>query len=761
MATAAPQPYYTFIKGLVTESSPLIAPENQCEAMMNVRLGVDGSLSSRNGVEAKTSDIALSETVSGTVFCYAETSQLEGGTPGVRYLGVYFGGEYLHIFDVSDPDAITLATSVSAVYTAPTFASLTAIKGYFILCTDTQRPRRISYTNASDITIKIRDLDGVDDNLEVNDRPGTLSNEHLYNLYNQGWPSVWIKDLAFPSNADVPWLGVYTDPLSGTEVFSADQIRNTNFGVSPAPKGRVIFDAFNTAYINEYTENVKILATTYDNGAGKFTHYMRNDQSRRFIVGDDITFENTAYTYVDGSAVTQDYDLNTGSYTITDVDFIGYLITPPVGTSLPNGYYTRVKISDTISGYASGFTVTSEGKAQGSYSVTTHPDPEEETSHPVAVAAYGSRVWYGGVLPAVRESLKGVTFFSQVITDKSRLGLCYSENDPTARDNNEPLATDGGYIPSPEMGRVLRIAALKDSNFLFADNGVWRVSGKDGIFDPTAYAVERVSDRGLQSPNAVAVLENSLVYYSKGKLYSIQPTEIGTFTASSISDGIDSYFADIVGRDDTRVTMTYDRYHRRIHILFPKDMVTSVVIDELVLDTKLGAYYPNQYTCDATDYIVAGWSPEVTYTDDTTTLLIALKNSGTEVAFLAATEEDVVVDSWNSEGFTSYFRPCNTPLDSAQIKKTMPRIAIHMKNKESVTSYVKVQGRFSWSITADAGKWGSYQTVWAEDSPGFALTTRSLTVRGVGRAVQLHFTNNGEAPFTVHGWDIKYAGKQE
>ena len=87
MAQPALKAYYTFIKGLVTEASLLPPPENQCEAMMNVVLDQDGSLSSRNGMEALRSDIALSEQVDGSVVCFAEGEGLDGGTPGVRYLG--------------------------------------------------------------------------------------------------------------------------------------------------------------------------------------------------------------------------------------------------------------------------------------------------------------------------------------------------------------------------------------------------------------------------------------------------------------------------------------------------------------------------------------------------------------------------------------------------------------------------------------------------------------------------------------------------
>src|SRR6185503_9986638 len=40
---------------------------------------------------------------------------------------------------------------------------------------------------AEGINVQIRDFEGVDDDLEIDEHPATLSNDHLYNLQNQGW----------------------------------------------------------------------------------------------------------------------------------------------------------------------------------------------------------------------------------------------------------------------------------------------------------------------------------------------------------------------------------------------------------------------------------------------------------------------------------------------------------------------------------------------------------------------------------------------
>lgn len=112
------------------------------------------------------------------------------------------------------------------------------------------------------IKIQIRDLEGIDEDIPVDLNPSSLSNDHRYNLLNQGWPlgesvpyyenrkktkirfsvpeSIYFsKRQNYPSNAES-----YSFYVDGTGVLDI-QTANLTIGTSPAPKGRLILDAFN------------------------------------------------------------------------------------------------------------------------------------------------------------------------------------------------------------------------------------------------------------------------------------------------------------------------------------------------------------------------------------------------------------------------------------------------------------------------------------------------------------------------------------
>lgn len=133
--------------------------------------------------------------------------------------------------------------------------SFASSNGRLIVCHPECEPFYVTYDLDTDtlsdneIVVEIRDRVGLDDGLDVTERPtaskGTLSDEHYYNLLNQGWAEndetqldAW--DTAFshmPSNADVWWY--YRDT---SNVFDTGTVGNESIGNYPAPKGHYILN---------------------------------------------------------------------------------------------------------------------------------------------------------------------------------------------------------------------------------------------------------------------------------------------------------------------------------------------------------------------------------------------------------------------------------------------------------------------------------------------------------------------------------------
>lgn len=136
--------------------------------------------------------------------------------------------------------------------------------GLLYVVNDNIKPVRIKAATNKDGTYKfipeeftlyIRDLDGVEDGLRVDEMPSGetlendpykgLSNEHFYNLLNQGWTDddmiQFVKDKnKWPSN-NLQWFVGKDD--SGN--YNTEKLLQQYFGNTPAPKGHFIIDYFN------------------------------------------------------------------------------------------------------------------------------------------------------------------------------------------------------------------------------------------------------------------------------------------------------------------------------------------------------------------------------------------------------------------------------------------------------------------------------------------------------------------------------------
>src|SRR5690606_36764121 len=123
--------------------------------------------------------------------------------------------------------------------------------GYLFITEGTTAPLYLSYSPATKaisvntIDIRNRDFLGVDDGLAVDAQPGSLTDAHSYNLYNQGWDAVKVGDYftsvsAYPSNAQIWFVG-----KDSNDDFDPALPKKIDFGPSQAPRGRYIINAFN------------------------------------------------------------------------------------------------------------------------------------------------------------------------------------------------------------------------------------------------------------------------------------------------------------------------------------------------------------------------------------------------------------------------------------------------------------------------------------------------------------------------------------
>ena len=274
-----------FTKGLLTEVTGANSPENSVTSSLDVIYDRTGRAKTRPGVNYESNyswhpvfDTTgvyreyLWETVTENnplTFVVIQTG---------RYLNFYqsvfgqplSGGYKTFTVDI----AVFKAGVFSAATVAQNACSFSAGRGYLFVAHPNCAPFYVSYNIGSDtisatrIDIQTRDFEGVEDGLQVADRPVTETVLHKYNLFNQGWYTgakinggqvssvydYWFSQQGFyPSNVDFWWY--YTAPDtqgSNTGLDNFDPSDNTlaaNTGLlgnTPAPKGHYIFSALDT-----------------------------------------------------------------------------------------------------------------------------------------------------------------------------------------------------------------------------------------------------------------------------------------------------------------------------------------------------------------------------------------------------------------------------------------------------------------------------------------------------------------------------------
>ncbi len=135
--------------------------------------------------------------------------------------------------------------------------------------------------------------------------------------------------------------------------------------------------------------------------------------------------------------------------------------------------------------------------------------PNQVTNHrPVSVTFFSGRVWY---------CCDGTVYYSQVLADLRWAGFCFQSADPTSQTLSDLVATDGGYVPIPEMASAVKLHPFGSGVMVFATNGVWFISGGGQASAPgffgTDMAVTKLSGVGTKSPNSVVEDSHYNVYF--------------------------------------------------------------------------------------------------------------------------------------------------------------------------------------------------------------------------------------------------------
>lgn len=268
---------FTFEKGLITDGNDILAPEGSARGMENLHIHDDGSISKRYGIR-------LDSNGANNVSMYAYANQgtvvkhwnnPNQASVGLTKLNVVRVGEYLLFFTAEDGDYLgyfPIERNVLSGYTTQdvrdSYVSFTEVNGQLIVACEVCNLAVLDGTYAvgtrytdTPFSLTIRDLEGDTSVSQLQNRAGSITASHRYNLINQGWLDRNVTVLSgtsspidnffnstgtYPSSFDIVHLGKILDSATAADInkFDPNWLLKYGLGNTPAPKGLYTLDAF-------------------------------------------------------------------------------------------------------------------------------------------------------------------------------------------------------------------------------------------------------------------------------------------------------------------------------------------------------------------------------------------------------------------------------------------------------------------------------------------------------------------------------------
>lgn len=425
----------------------------------------------------------------------------------------------------------------------------------------------------------------------------------------------------------------------------------------------------------------------------------------------------------------------------------------------------------------------------------SNADETSGTLRPSVTEFHAGRVWYSGVNA---QGYNSRIYFSKIVEQPSDFGYCASQNDPTSEEVFDFLSSDGGIISIPQAGTIYKLVSLGASLLVFGANGVWVISGSQGIgFSATDYSVNPVGYTRSISGNSFVIVEGSVFWWNYTGINAVvnDPSK-GLIIRSATDEKIkDFYLEDI---DNTSKRFARGSYNPRTHQIIwlytsstPADTTATYTFDKaLCFNTLIQAFYPWSFptnTVTVNSIVVVEGSGSITGTDTivdnaantivdnlgnplvtygfsrsqitTSTKFLCSYPSGGSYAFTFGEVFSPLYLDWvqfDSVGvdYSSFF------ITGYQVKtQGMRRFQsnyVYIFNDTSVLdNQYTFQALWNYGNSGDTGQWSQAQTVAqsiVHAETNYDASRRRLKVRGSGNAVQFKFSSVAGKPFNIIGW---------
>lgn len=771
-----------FVGGLKTEATGLNFPENAATETYNCVYDKIGNVERRLGFDNEANSAYA--TFNSTGQAISTYRWRNAGGDGTTSFIVQQNGGNLYFYKDS---AAVAASSISAQrigsviaisdYTVAgsSFTSATEVtyadgNGYLLVFHPDCNPIYCVYdgsvVTAAVVELRIRDFVGVNDLLLVDNRPGTLSDTHKYNITNQGWVSgsAWSQTSTTSNNTNTG-TKTFTIATGLTGSGAPTNGQRIKITIPNTDQGSGLYEMAGS--VTGYNSGTGVLSVTVDytkTTGGTLTSWIIVPTSTGFIT----TWQTAVGLYPSNSDIWWNYkdadDVFAPSTTYSNVGV-------NMGQA-PRGHYILNAFSQDRSLAASIPSLTA---------VTT-------LKRPKIGAWYMGRAWYAGVDAAQQASGTAnyyswteEIYFSQVIQDPGQLGSCYQVNDPTSEKLFDLLPTDGGVIKIQGAGSIIKLFAVNNGILVFAQNGIWFITGNNGIgFTANDYTIVKISDYRALSTSSFVDVGGYPMFWNEEAIYFVTPQQNNSFTVEPVTLGtIQSFYEDIPLTSKVYARGVYNPVDFTVQWVYRSEegsLADTSVRAEYHFDRILNfnmytkAFYPYSFQQPAADTpVIRGivYTPGVkgtTSTEGRFSYLISIKVTSPNVAYTFAEEKDSAYKDWKTYtdtgvDYDSHFVCGYKVHGQAQRKFQSNYVYVFFDTSDNTEVAYRIQGFWDWANSGDSGRYasiqlGSYEQTVDESIPHYNVRWKRHKIRGHGLAMQIKIRSVAGKPFKIIGWSV-------
>lgn len=803
MVAKVERQFNSFVKGLITEATPLNFPENASIEEYNFVHNRDGSLKRRLGLDLIPNTSYLNTFLVSNIFSSANKQFFVWESPAgsvLTNIGVIRAYNKFWFCNLSSENPLGNLYNGGVPIELPNLLNeeiqATSINGNFVIVSEGLADViTLSYILSLNkvvwekTPIMVRDIWGVDDGLDLTTRPSSLTPQHMYNLWNQGWS----PNIRHAATNITPVDNPYPRPFKFTGVSSSNissYITSSNellqWEATP-PKPSIPSGGTIPGTLLGYLFGIPL--TTAPSATLTAIQYIADNNSGKYPSNSDVWH------------IGRIEDVTSGSY--------GYLAINPFlanstnNTEAPKGAFI-------IDAFNRGRT------RRDLLAGNTYVPLDREVGRFTTVESYSGRVFYSGVVSSVDDgdikspNYSNYIFFTTSITSKDKLSTCFQDSDPTSPEINDLVATDGGTIQIPEAGRIFLLKSVLGSLLVFASNGIWEIYGDTGGFKATSYQLNKVSSVGVSGAGTVVEVNGAVLYWSNSGIFALQADSVsGRFRAQSISlPSIQTLYNSFGQLSIANAVGYFEEPENRVHWLYNDSEESSsdntkIYNKELIFDLTLQSFYPNTLP-SSSSYGVSGFfttSKAITIVENESIFVgndkvlvgteeVLIETSRTtpraaEVKYLCFSGSSFLIGSFNDSSFkdfnsfTSGLNYDSYLISGYDLGQSLTRnkyssyLYAYFNKTEtgfdenlnySNPSSCLIQTRWDWHRSTNGNKWGNPFQAYRFKRPytpsntsddfdnGEQVVVSKNKVRGNGKALSFKLSSEPGKDLQILGW---------